>query len=372
MYAGGFIHADDIRTLATTPSSLETQVSTVSKFTRENFFKLNTSKCEIVVFEKSVAKYQNGGFEVNIPVKDEVKCLGYRWMGNLSSSSAIQERIQKSRRAFFEFGSVFAFQGNLSSLSSSSIYQHCVLPILLYGVENWIFSAESLQRLESFQGEVAKRILKLSCWYSNTAACVALDIKVMHSVCTVRKLRFLHRVTTNEESICYRAFSAMVDNVEVLSLVKECRDLEERYRSDFTSQILNATDFTASSYALKVAEDHIVKEDKILQLKKTSQFCHLNAIADSVGWRKLWDLALDHGPSGVKSVKNLVRIISYPNHASTKCPKYEIAELDSLSLPAHIIDEHTNSESSWGTLLNSLVSMDPTFFSHVLCLLNVF
>ena len=83
----------------------------------------------IVVFGKSAAKYQNGGFEVNIPVKDEVKCLGYRWMGNLSSSSAIQERIQKSRRAFFEFGSVFAFQGNLSPLSSSSIYQHCVLPI---------------------------------------------------------------------------------------------------------------------------------------------------------------------------------------------------------------------------------------------------
>ena len=151
--------------------------------------------------------------------------------------------------------------------------------------------------------------------------------------------------------------------MEVLSLVKEWRDLEER--------ILNATDFTASSYALKVAKDHIVKEDKILQLKKTSQFCHLNAIADSVGWRKLWDLALDHGPSGVKSVKNLVRIISYPNHASTTCES-AIAELDPLSLPAHIVDEHTNSESSWGTLLNSLFSMDLTFFSHVLCLLNVF
>ena len=36
----------------------------------------------IVVFRKSAAKYKNGGFEVNIPVKDEVKCLGYRWMGN--------------------------------------------------------------------------------------------------------------------------------------------------------------------------------------------------------------------------------------------------------------------------------------------------
>ena len=70
---------------------------------------------------------------------------------------------------------MFAFQGNLSPLSSSSIYQLCVL----YGVENWIVS---LQRLESFQGEVAKRILKLPRWYSNTQACVALDMESMHSV----------------------------------------------------------------------------------------------------------------------------------------------------------------------------------------------
>ena len=126
---------------------------------------------------------------------------------------------------------------------------------------------------------------------------------------------------------------------------------------------------TFGAHAQRRLHCYIVKEDKALQLKKASKFCHLNAIADSVGWRKLWDLALDHGPSGIHSVKNLVRIISYPNHATNKCPKCEIAELDPLSLPAHIIDEHTNSESA---LLNSLVSMDPTFFTHVLCLLNVF
>ena len=45
---------------------------------------------------------------------------------------------------------------------------------------------------------------------------------------------------TNEESICHRAFSAMVDDVETLSLVRECRELEERYKSNFTSAILSA------------------------------------------------------------------------------------------------------------------------------------
>jgi hypothetical protein len=34
----------------------------------------------------------------------------------------------------------------------------------------------------------------------------------------------------------------MVDDVEALNLVCECRELEERYRSDFTAQTLETTD----------------------------------------------------------------------------------------------------------------------------------
>ena len=43
-------------------------------------------------------------------------------------------------------------------------------------------------------------------------------------------------------SICHCAFAAMVDDVEALSLVRECRELEERYKSSFASQILNVSD----------------------------------------------------------------------------------------------------------------------------------
>ena len=47
-YAGGFLHADDIRTLVSGCGSLESQVSLVSNFARETFLKLNIQKCEIV------------------------------------------------------------------------------------------------------------------------------------------------------------------------------------------------------------------------------------------------------------------------------------------------------------------------------------
>ena len=53
MYADGFLHADDIRTLAPNTSTLEAQISFVKRFTEENFLKLNPSKSEIVAFKKA-------------------------------------------------------------------------------------------------------------------------------------------------------------------------------------------------------------------------------------------------------------------------------------------------------------------------------
>ena len=53
MYTGGFLHVDDIRTLASTSSTLEAQISTVNKFTEDNFLKLNASKCEVVAFKRA-------------------------------------------------------------------------------------------------------------------------------------------------------------------------------------------------------------------------------------------------------------------------------------------------------------------------------
>ena len=375
MYAGAFLHADDIRTLASNLSSLEAQVTTVKKFTEENFLKLNAAKCEVIIFRKSSVKSNGENLEVGedgFPVRSEGTCLGYRWRQDLSSLPMIQDRIQRARKAFFQFGSAYAFQGKLSPISSCSIVETCVLPILLYGVENWIMSAESIKMLECFQGEVAKRILQLPKWYSNTAAIVALGWSSLHATCTIRKLRFLHRVMANEESICHRTFAAMVDDVEALSLVKECRELEERYKSSFTSQILNVKDSADGLIVIREAQEYIIKEDQTLLLNKVSSYQFLHHIAVSVGWKKLWDHALDHGSSVIKGMKNLVRVITYPDHATSKCPLCDMSELDQITLAEHFTNEHTKSDSPWTTLIDSLTTMDPSCYSHVLCFLNTF
>ena len=51
-YAGGYLYSDDIRTLATSEESLQWQVALVKAFADKNFFRLNPSKCEIVMFSR--------------------------------------------------------------------------------------------------------------------------------------------------------------------------------------------------------------------------------------------------------------------------------------------------------------------------------
>ena len=52
LYVWSFLHADDIQTLASSLEVLDAQVSLVQGFAKENFLKLNTQKCEVVVFCK--------------------------------------------------------------------------------------------------------------------------------------------------------------------------------------------------------------------------------------------------------------------------------------------------------------------------------
>ena len=89
-------HADDIQTLANNSSSMEAQIATVIRFANDNFLTLNASKCEIVVFEKLVGKTHRN-IDIDFPMKNEGKCLGYTWSSNLSSLPMIKEQIQKAR-----------------------------------------------------------------------------------------------------------------------------------------------------------------------------------------------------------------------------------------------------------------------------------
>ena len=88
-------------------------------------------------------------------IRHVVSYLGYWWRDQMATR-AVEENVKKARRSFFRYGGIGVFQGDLSPLSFRSVVEVCVMPILMYGCENWIVSEELLRRLESFREEMGK------------------------------------------------------------------------------------------------------------------------------------------------------------------------------------------------------------------------
>ena len=161
LYSGAYLHADDIRTLANSVSSLQAHISEVLNFTSNSFLQLNPTKCEVVSF----AQFKNidnpeckieGKF---VLMSGTARCLGYLWNHDLSAKPSIEYNIMMARKSFFAYGIMGVFQWDLSPLSGRSVVQTCILLILLYGAENWCLSQNSIQALDSFLGDLTKRLL---------------------------------------------------------------------------------------------------------------------------------------------------------------------------------------------------------------------
>ena len=171
-YAGAFAHADDIRIVTSSLPSLQQQIHMVQNFAEENALTLNPAKCEVLIVSPSKLAPSTPVCTIadqSLLPKESVKCLGYWWSWDLSATKAVDEAIKKARRAFFAYGAMGAFQGKLNPLSGKTIFDTCVVPVLLFGSENWILTDSHLDQLEAFQGEIGRRILKLSKFHSTLA-----------------------------------------------------------------------------------------------------------------------------------------------------------------------------------------------------------
>ena len=124
-------------------------------FTETHGFKLNLLKRNLVRMNKTSRQEIANINGQLVPVQRDATCLGYNPMSHdLSATKAIEENIAKARRCFFARGGLGNFQGKLNPCSSKSIYETCVLPVLLYGCKNWLINQTDFLKLEKFQCEI--------------------------------------------------------------------------------------------------------------------------------------------------------------------------------------------------------------------------
>ena len=285
---------------------------------------------------------------------DNAKCLGYIWSSTLSSKPMIEYNITKARRSFFAYGSIGAYQGAISPLSCRSLIETCVMPVLLYGCECWSLCDSSLKALNSFLGELCKRVPK---WYSNTASMIFMDCQSAEARCLTRKLCFLHRITNSSDTLSSQTLVALSDDIESVCLIQECLELEEHLKMNLTRSLLisNSDSDRPSTTQIK---NQVTSSNRSLLLEKCSQKEDTKIVADIarlVSWSKLWDLAHNEGPNCVNALRMFVRIISYPTYSTRACPMCDIDSLD-CSLLSHTLRSHVSTHTSVDAsdILNSL------------------
>ena len=137
-------------------------------------------------------------------------------------------------KGFFALGGLGAFQGELSPLSSSSIFEACITPILLYGCETWLLDSTCLKALESFQCEIRRRILRLRKFSSNNAVRSGLHWPSVATRILLRKLMFLSKLLySTRDSLSSRVFTSLAMNdIYEISIVQQCKMLESSSDTD--------------------------------------------------------------------------------------------------------------------------------------------
>ena len=224
------------------------------------------------------------------------------------------------------------------------IVEHCVLPCLLYGAESWFLDNGLLAKLESFQAELAKRILCLHKYTANNIARMALKWPSMRARILIIKLKFLHKIIVGDLSLSARTFRSLaVTDVESLLLVRQCRFLESTLDSSFTTSILTSP----KSVSLSSIKKDIRKLDISLLLSdaashRSQTLVQQIASSQEGNWPKLWDLALERGVFGTTCIQAVLKFLSLHPHSDNTCPIPNCGILlDTHSICSHFLSDHS-------------------------------
>ena len=159
------------------------------------------------------------------------------------ATKCVDENIKQARRSFFQYGNIGTFQGDLSPLSTRSFIETCVLPVRVFGCENWILTNCLMMQLEWFQGELAKKALKWPKHLSNTNAVVTLGLPSVRYAVLVQKLTLLLKLMVMMQIVLgIESFTVSRMNDSSMCLLRECRQLEVHFGSNVTDSILHQSE----------------------------------------------------------------------------------------------------------------------------------
>ena len=371
LYLGGAAHADDVRAIASSTSIAEAQGVIISDFSSEHGLRLNRDKTEIVKVSnstnsRSIPEHLSL-FDSNIPTLPQAKCLGFLWSNTLSAKPGIEHNINKARKQFFALGSSGCFLGYSNPLSAREIVESCVIPVLLYGAENWIIDETSLNLLERFQAELGRRILKLSKHHSMLSTLIRLSWPTMKARVLSQKLRFLGKLLSQDrDNIATRTFRTIAsNNIYNISIVEQCIFLDSTLGTNSTAYVLSNTDTVGAAVKKQLKS---IKSADMLSILENAANHQSVKLAKDINWLKIWDDARDRGQFWTGIVQSFYRLLTTPVFGDRICWK-----CDSVIPPnVNFIEHFSHSHVTGSTSLNSLLISDSELNTNILHSMKLF
>ena len=337
IYTGSLGHADDLRSVTPNLHSLQKQAEIVKSFTVKNSLTLNVDKLDLLAMANSSHVHDCEILigSTRVTSKNEARYLGVIWTHDLSPKASIEYNINKARRAFFALGSLGVYHGKQNPLTSSEIFNVCILPVCLYGYENWLLTDSLLSLLEDFQTEIGKKILHLPKYHANLCPLIALQWPSMRYRVLIRKLCFLGRLLNpHRNTISVKVFNALREQEQGPLIIEQCRILEQAYHTNTTLAFIegNITISTMKRDLLKADQDNIWS----LVTKHNS----LRSLHRTISWPKLWDLARDHGIQGARSLATIFKTLTSPIFDVRSCPHCNTLITRESIFGEHIFSAH--------------------------------
>ncbi len=186
----------------------------------------------------------------------------------------------------------------------------------------------------------------------------------MRSRILERKLVFLQRVLgASSRCVSGRVTELLSDDISLLCLVKECRELEEVCGVTVTEKVLKGE---------LMCDRNLKEEIRRLDQKLLLERCAVKVpciaeIEERIGWARLWDATLNFGVQHTRGLQMLSRVMSHHGSGNRSCSLCDTAPLES-SVMEHLLGAHcmelgldpgTNSEM----VLNRIVELQLTLLA---------
>ncbi|KAL1446457.1 hypothetical protein WDU94_005636 [Cyamophila willieti] len=196
-------YADDTVLIANTPQQLQNLIERVTRSSENYNMKLNTSKTKIMIVKKTPGTCR---FVFNVEGAPLEQVSSYKYLGTYINQDwghthEIKIRIEMARTSFNRMRSVLCNM-HLNINTRIRILKCYVFSVLLYGVEVWTLTKETLNRLESFEMWCYRRMLRISWIYHVTNETVLERMRKTTEIITTvkrRKLAYFGHIIRNNK-----------------------------------------------------------------------------------------------------------------------------------------------------------------------------